>query len=301
MVTFIFIFNMGWRIIDIEQGQQVKLFLNNLIILKDLKKITIPLCDIGTIVFDNTRTIITIRLINELTKNNILVIVCDEKHLPSSLIIPQIGNFNSLKILEKQINWDAKFKHSKWKEIIIHKILNQIEILKYFKLKFNQTFFEQMIAEIQPFDLTNREGHAAKVYWHILFGNQFSRNLENNINRMLNYGYSILYSYFSRSIVKKGLDPRISIFHKSFNNYFALSSDLMEEFRPLIDWYVYKTNQSKDDILIVDIKTNILRLFSQKCMIVNKRYFIPQAIDIYIDNLINEREIPKVNFLYDEY
>ena len=118
---------------------------------------------------------------------------------------------------------------------------------------------------------------------------------------MLNYGYSILYSYFSRSIIKKGLDPRISIFHKSFDNYFALSSDLMEEFRPLIDWYVYKVNQSKEKILIIDVKTNILKLFNKKCMIIDKKYFIPQAIDIYIDNLVNEREMPKVNFLYDEY
>ena len=36
-------------------------------------------------------------------------------------------------------------------------------------------------------------------------------------------------------------------------------------------------------------------------MVIDKKYFIPQAIDIYIDNLVNEREIPKVNFLYDEY
>ena len=292
---------MGWRIIDIEQGTQVKLFLNNLIILKDLKKISIPLCDIDAIVFDNIKTTITVRLINELTKNNILLVVCDEKHLPSSLIIPQNGNFNSLKILEKQINWDAEFKCLKWKEIVTHKILNQIEVLKYLQLEFDKCFFNKMVVEIKPLDLTNREGHAAKVYWHTLFGNQFNRNLDNDINHMLNYGYSILYSYFSRSIIKKGLDPRISIFHKSFDNYFALSSDLMEEFRPLIDWYVYKVNQSNEKILIVDVKTNILNLFNKKCLIIDKKYFIPQAIDIYIDNLVNEREIPKVNFLYDEY
>ena len=189
----------------------------------------------------------------------------------------------------------------KWKEIVIHKILNQIAILKYFKLQFDQYFFEQTVTEVQPFDLSNREGHAAKVYWHTLYGKEFNRNQDSDINRMLNYGYSILYSYFSRSIIKKGLDPRISIFHKSFDNYFALSSDLMEEFRPLIDWYVYKVNQSKEKILIIDVKTNILKLFNKKCMIIDKKYFIPQAIDIYIDNLVNEREIPKVNFLYDEY
>lgn len=292
---------MGWKIIDIESNSQVKLFLNNLIIFKDFKKITIPLCDVDVVVFDNIKTTVTIRLINELTTNNILTIICNEKHLPQSLIVPQIGNFNSLKILEKQINWNVKYKYLKWKEIITHKIINQIEILKHFKLKFDHRFFDEILLEIRPFDLSNREGHAAKVYWHTLYGKEFSRRDDNDINHMLNYGYSILYSYFSRSIIKKGLDPRISIFHKSFDNYFALSSDLMEEFRPLIDWYVYKVNQSREKILIVDVKTNILKLFNQKCMIVDKKYFIPQAIDIYIDSLVNEREIPKVNFLYDEY
>ena len=292
---------MGWKIIDIESNSQVKLFLNNLIIFKEFKKITIPLCDVDVVVFDNIKTTVTIKLINQLTKNNILTIICNEKHLPTSLIIPQIGNFNSLKILEKQINWNVKYKHLKWKEIITHKILNQVEILKHFKLKFNNDFFNEILLEIKPFDISNREGHAAKVYWHTLYGKEFNRNEDNDINYMLNYGYSILYSYFSRSIIKKGLDPRISIFHKSFDNYFALSSDLMEEFRPLIDWYVYKVNQSKEKILIIDVKTNILKLFNKKCMVIDKKYFIPQAIDIYIDNLVNEREIPKVNFLYDEY
>lgn len=292
---------MGWKIIDIESNSQVKLFLNNLIIFKEFKKITIPLCDVDVVVFDNIKTTVTIRLINQLTKNNILTIICNEKHLPTSLIVPQIGNFNSLKILEKQINWNVKYKHLKWKEIITHKILNQVEILKHFKLKFNNDFFNEILLEIKPFDISNREGHAAKVYWHTLYGKKFNRNEDNDINHMLNYGYSILYSYFSRSIIKKGLDPRISIFHKSFDNYFALSSDLMEEFRPLIDWYVYKANQSNEKILIIDVKTNILKLFNKKCMVIDKKYFIPQAIDIYIDNLVNEREMPKVNFLYDEY
>lgn len=95
---------MGWKIIDIESNSQVKLFLNNLIIFKEFKKITIPLCDVDVVVFDNIKTTVTIKLINQLTKNNILTIICNEKHLPTSLIIPQIGNFNSLKILEKQIN-----------------------------------------------------------------------------------------------------------------------------------------------------------------------------------------------------
>ena len=74
---------MGWKIIDIESNSQVKLFLNNLIIFKEFKKVIIPLCDVDVVVFDNIKTTLTIRLINQLTKNNILTIICNEKHLPT--------------------------------------------------------------------------------------------------------------------------------------------------------------------------------------------------------------------------
>lgn len=292
---------MGWKIIDIESNVRAKLFLQNLIIFKDLKKIQIPLSDIDTIVFDNTRTIMTTKLINELTKNNILVIVCDDKHLPSSLIVPFSGNYNSLKILEKQLNWNIKFKQYKWREIISHKIFNQIALLKYFDIEYDQNFFDGLLTSIEPFDITNREGHAAKIYWHIQYGIDFNRDLDNDINSMLNYGYAILYSYFARSIIKKGLDPRISIFHKSFSNHFALASDLMEEFRPLIDWFVLKLFKAKERISFVEAKERILNLFNLKCLINDKNYFIPQAIDIYIDSFVNQNKTPKVDFLYGSY
>ena len=46
--------------------------------------------------------------------------------------------------------------------------------------------------ELEYFDNTNREGHAAKVYFNSLFGKGFSRDDVNDINAALNYGYSIL-------------------------------------------------------------------------------------------------------------
>jgi CRISPR-associated protein Cas1 len=94
--------------------------------------------------------------------------------------------------------------------------------------------------EVKDHDITNREGHAAKVYFNDLFGKGFSRDdKENEINKKLNYGYAILRSYFCRSIIQVGLDPRIGLFHKSIFNYWSLASDLMEPFRPFVDYFVF--------------------------------------------------------------
>ena len=72
--------------------------------------------------------------------------------------------------------------------------------------------------DIKSFDITNREGHASKIYWHSLFSVEFNRRDDSFENLVLNYGYSILRSMITRSIIKKGLDPRISLFHKSLNH-----------------------------------------------------------------------------------
>jgi CRISPR-associated protein Cas1 len=100
------------------------------------------------------------------------------------------------------------------------------------------------VGEIRDGDVTNREGHAAKIYFNELFGKNFTRDDETIINFALNYGYSILRSAISRSIVSKGLHPSISIFHHSIYDAFALSDDLMEPFRPIIDDFVFKNYSS---------------------------------------------------------
>ncbi len=116
------------------------------------------------------------------------------------------------------------------------KINNQRLLLQhYFHDAELDRYFIELIHGVNHYDSTNREGHAAKVYWHQLYGVEFSRKQEGFVNTCLNYGYSIVHSYVARSIVKKGLDPRISFFHKSFDNHFALASDLIEPFRSYVD------------------------------------------------------------------
>ena len=157
--------------------------------------------------------------------------------------------------------------------------------------------------DIKDYDISNREGHAAKIYWHTLFGIDFNRRDEENpINKYLNYGYAILRSYFSKSIVKKGLDPRISIFHKSFHNHFALSSDLMEVFRTIIDFEVIKIVEiEKMKKPWFESKQKLIECFNKRIIVDDKEQFINNAIDKFIDAIVNEKKLPKLIFPFYEW
>ena len=69
-----------------------------------------------------------------------------------------------------------------------------------------------------------------------------------NINSVLNYGYSIIRAMIARSIVASGLHPAIGLFHHNQYNGLCLADDLMEPFRPWVDSIAYQLHQ--DDINI---------------------------------------------------
>ncbi|MDC8914920.1 type II CRISPR-associated endonuclease Cas1, partial [Metamycoplasma hyosynoviae] len=251
------------KIIEINESNYAKLFLGNLILYKEKQKISIPTKNIDTVIFENQNSTITLPLINELVNKGVNIIICDKQHLPNSLIIPLQGHYNS-KILQNQILWDSDFKNSVWTRIINLKILNSLNLLKKLKLlnSDDEDTLLNYAKNIKFMDSTNREAHAAKLYFKLLFGNKFNRQDDNNlINRYLNYGYSILMSYITRSIISKGYDCRIAIFHKSFNNYYALSTDLMEPFRCLIDKLVYEYFKNNELVNFQEFKEKLFLIF----------------------------------------
>ncbi|MGL4616683.1 MAG: type II CRISPR-associated endonuclease Cas1, partial [Mycoplasmoidaceae bacterium] len=141
--------------------------------------------------------------------------------------------------------------------------------------------------------------HAAKIYWHELYGKEFNRHNNCYINKLLNYGYAILRALLTRSIIKKGLDPRISIFHKSFSNFFALSSDLMEPFRIIVDYNVYLINKESEQKFYED-KEKIIKIFTGKILINKKKEYINNAVDIFIDNILKQNKVPFIELIVNE-
>lgn len=288
---------MGWKIVEIENGDYLKLFLDNLLILNDNDKITIPIKDIDVLLINNYKINISVQLMNSLSEHNILTILCDNKYRPKTFILPFIGNYNSLKIFHSQLEWNHFFKSNLWKQIVVQKIINQSNLV--LKCTNNIEKANQILEfsnNVKEYDISNREGHASKIYWNTLFGKDFSRDDDSYVNTLLNYGYSILNGYISRSIIKKGLDPRISLFHKSFHNHFALSSDLIEPFRIIVDIEVWNILKEEKNDFYSD-KERLIKIFNNKIKVNNSTQYVNNAIDLFIDSIIRQEKIPSFIFL----
>lgn len=279
---------MGWRIVYIEESMDLKLYLDNIKVIKPNNiEYTIPLSDIHSLIIDNPKVNITTPLMLKCSDYNINFILCNIEHMPNTIIEPINGNYQTPLVLKKQISWNEDYKRIMHQFIIKNKIQNQIDLLKYLDkdLSVISKMFEFM-QEVSPGDSGNREGLAAKIYFRELFGPNFKRFDDDVINSGLNYGYAILRSQISKTIIAKGLNPTLGIFHKGFDNKFNLSDDLIEVFRPLIDEYVYI--KLKDTLIFK--KENRLDLIKQtlkNVIIEHKQQSLFNAISIFVDKIIN--------------
>lgn len=279
---------MAFRIINVFDGDKIRLNLNNLIVSSKEYEYSIPIHDIDVLLLNDFKTVITIRVINKLIESNVCIITCNENYEPVSYMLPVAGHCSILKTATAQTKWTEQQKAVYWKENVKFKILNQIDVLKMEtdQLEVCQKMY-QLIDELELDDKTNREGHAAKIYFHALFGKNFKRFHDDGRNFALNYGYTILRGAIVRTICAKGLMPFLSIKHKSEGNYFALADDLIEPFRPLVDLYVKKYVDEESIYLSKQHRTNLVQLLNQKVIWNQKELFLTQAIEKSIDQLIS--------------
>jgi len=126
-----------------------------------------------------------------------------------------------------------------WQQIVSQKIEQQVKTLE--SVDKNSLHLQRMIKKVKSGDPENIEAQAARKYWSTLFGSDFRRNIdEPGINALLNYGYSIVRAMTARAVVGAGLHPSLGIFHQNQYNGLCLADDLMEPFRPWVDWQVYR-------------------------------------------------------------
>ena len=157
------------------------------------------------------------------------------------------------------------------------------------------------INELEFGDLTNREGHAAKVYFNALFGKDFTRSAESSINAALNYGYSLLLSAVNREISANGYLTQLGLFHDNMFNQFNLSSDLMEPFRPLVDNLVISIRPEKFEH---EEKVKVLELYQKEVSMAGRNEYLNNAIKIYTKSIfdaLNDSDISQIKFYNYEF
>jgi CRISPR-associated protein Cas1 len=136
-----------------------------------------------------------------------------------------------------------------WQKTIDAKCANQLSLAK---------FLAPGDARLAGMELTahgkkpHKEAVCAKIFWSIVgevVGEKdFTRERESGgLNSLLNYGYAVLLSTVLQKLFGVGLDPTFGIGHLSRERSTPLAYDLMEPFRPCVDWRVMQWIRQAED------------------------------------------------------
>lgn len=285
---------MAFRTIIIKNRCKLEYSLNYLVCRNETET-RILLDEISSLIIHSTEVSITTALLSALMDRNIRVVFCDGKHNPQSQLLPIYGTNDSYKKICTQTGWNSSLKDKVWKDLIIRKIINQANNLK----KINEDAYEKLMnysKEVHIGDTTNREGHAAKVYFNALFGNDFSRNKDCSINKYLDYGYSIILSAINREIKCYGYLTEIGIHHIGENNSFNLSCDLIEPIRPYVDSYIINGKLDDDNF-----KKELSSMLNNKVKFKNQEMYLENAIKLYTQNILNVLKNEKGSIEFIDY
>lgn len=198
---------------------------------------TVPVEDVGFIVFEHPYITFTQSTMQLLAENNTAVIFCDQKYHPSSMLFHLDTHYIQTERFKHQINASEPLKKQLWQQTIKYKIENQAALLK------RQGKSEEPLLlkakRVRSGDSSNEEAKAARLYWSKLFGGGFRRErFGESPNPALNYGYAILRAATARALAGSGLLSTLGIHHRNKYNSFCLADDIMEPYRPFVDQLV---------------------------------------------------------------
>ena len=92
---------------------------------------SIPVEDIGVVVIDNRQVTITSGLIDALLENNVALISCDRRSLPTGLMLPLCGHTIQNERFRCQLSASLPLQKQLWQQTIQMKITNQAACLAY--------------------------------------------------------------------------------------------------------------------------------------------------------------------------
>ncbi len=287
---------MSFRTVVISKRSKLDLRMGYLVVRHDSEIQRIFLDEINTLMIENPACCVTGCLLAELVDRKIKVVFCDERHSPHSELLPCHGHGESSGKLREQIDWEPAFCQKLWTAIVAEKIANQARFLEEKGKDTPAAQLRSYISELVPGDITNREGHAAKVYFNAVFGDNFHRGDGMTTDSALNYGYSIILSAFNREIVSCGFATQLGLAHRNIFNHFNLSCDLMEPFRVFIDRYVDACMFTK---FKSEEKHRLLEIFNQPFLLAGARRRLDDCIQFYVRSVfraIASQDINSVKF-----
>lgn len=282
---------MAWRVVVIENPAKLSLRDNKLVIKQD-DEVSLPLEDIDSLVIDNRGVIITANILSGLASFGVNTLICDEKHLPATVVLPHGQASRGSKHARWQLNMGEALRKQLWRKNIMQKIKNQAIVLQKNSYTTEASQLEKLASTVRSGDLGNNESIAARIYFDSLLGDA-TRRKPMWYNSALNYGYAIVRGSLARAVAARGLITEIGINHHSELNQYNLVDDLIEAFRPLVDDYIMSivapchVGNEYDNSLSKRDRHNIIDIMNQYGIMVDKRYTIKHLTDMVVESFIS--------------
>lgn len=293
-------------VVDIQTpGSRLRCHRGHLVVSANDNESKLPLSDIGVLLFSTPGFQITGNLVSRLSAQGTQIIFCGEDFLPASQLYNQVTAAEAERRLFAQIEASAPLKKRLWKSIVRAKIQGQAEVLDAFGLAREPVSL--FINKVRSGDSENVEAQASRRYWPLLFGDGFRRRREvdDGINPLLNYGYTVLRGFTARAIAAVGLNPLLSLHHSAGSNALALVDDVMEPFRPFIDYQVKTLVNNDLAFLCPDSKKALVEVFSYDIEKEGERTTLPNMLISYTRSLLLSLQEKKdcllcIGFFMDE-
>ena len=242
----------------------------------------VPIEDIGVVILDAYQLTISQNLISKLLDNNVALITCNKKRMPQGLMLNLDGHHVQQEKFRNQINVSLPLKKQLWQQTIKQKINNQAKLLSILTIVSSEELqnMDYWASSVRSGDPDNYEGRAAAFFWQHLFSfyiDSFKRGrYENEPNNLLNYAYAILRAITARSLVASGLLPTFGIHHHNKYNAYALADDIMEPYRPFVDFVVYNIVEEYQDEILEKGELELTTEIKRKLLII-------PTLDVIID------------------
>ena len=236
---------------------------------------TVPIEDIGVLILDHERVVVTQMLLSALLANNAAVITCNEQHMPTGLLLNLDGHTVQTEHFRHQLAASEPLRKNLWMQTVQAKLRNQAVVLEAAGIP-GDTLREHA-RNVRSGDPDNLEARGAAHYWRFLFppAMQFVRHRDGPPpNNLLNYGYAILRAVVARNLVGSGLLPTYGIHHRNKYNAYCLADDIMEPYRPWVDrlvWQLVVQEGIDGSQLTTELKGRLLALPTHDVLIEDKR------------------------------
>lgn len=235
--------------------------------------------DFDKVVISGNHGNLSVSAIRWLMKQKRDIVILDWNGRIVTSMSPYLANRGQHKIAQyKAVNDPVKkTKVAKW--ILKQKIQGSFRVLEWIKENHKGFSLDNALDRLSlelsksanPKRILEAEAVFSHYYWIALasvfdkkwefisrnFGDNWgSRNADDPINAMFNYGYSILESECWKAANIVGLEPYIGFIHKTYTNRAPLIYDLQEPFRWLVDLgilkLIFEKKIKKTDFMITD-------------------------------------------------